>query len=109
MKKQNKFSEMVKFVESVEVVEDVELVESGDETTIIAAIPVRDIKEKKVAPCRHTFSRKEIIDFTNGDMDQQDMKALKKRINSCIKCQDDARQVARSEGVEDAFIEQMGW
>jgi hypothetical protein len=85
--------------------ETLEMVESGEETAMLA-IPVRDVKEKK---CPHRFTLKQIIDFVNGNLNEFETKVLMAWVNSDVACAEDARELARSEGVEDAFIDKMGW
>ena len=89
-------------------VSSVELVESGSTIKILAIIPVLDIKDEAV-PCPHKFSRHQIIAFANGKLSKLEAKVLMAQVNSCTACEEEARKVAQSEDVEDAFIGRMGW
>jgi len=85
-----------------------ELVESGSTTKILAIIPVIDIKEN-ITPCPHKFSRRQIVSFAKGRLDKLEAKVLMAQVNSCTACEEEARKIAQSEDVEDAFIGRMGW
>ena len=85
--------------------ESLELVESGSAVT---AIPVKGIKEKKVR-CKHSFTRQQIIDFAKNNLSNLEARVLMTRIKSCAACEEDARKFAADEGLEDEFIDRMGW